>query len=65
MMIKETEEQLLVLIEPTEQEEVIIKNYIKDKGVIRLMEEFNDIELSNDTKEKIEALKIILSASSD
>jgi len=65
MMIKETEEQLLVLIEPTEQEEVIIKNYIKDKGVISFMEEYNDIELSNDTKEKIEALKIILNASSD
>lgn len=65
MMIKETEEQLLVLIEPTEQEEVIIKNYIKEKGVISFMEEYNDIELSNDTKEKIEALKIILSASSD
>lgn len=65
MMNQETGEQLLLLIEPTELEEVIIKNYIKDKGVISFMEEYKDIELSNDTKEKIEALKIILNASSD
>lgn len=63
-MMEQMAEQLINLVEPTEEEKNIIMKYIKQNNIFIFMENYNELNLSEESKEKIEALKAILDVTS-
>lgn len=55
---------IMELIEPTEAERKIISNYIVNHGLTQFLDEYDSLDLSVEVKEKIEAIKTILDATS-
>ena len=55
--------QIFDLIEPVETEKNIIAQYIKAHDITQFLENYDSLNISGETKEKIETIKTILDAS--
>lgn len=63
-MMEQMAEQLINIVEPTEEEKNIIMKYIKENNISIFMDNYDELNLSEESKEKIEALKAILDVTS-
>lgn len=63
-LLEEMTEQLINLIEPTEDERKTIIKCIEKNNISFFMENYNKLDLLEKTKEKIKALKAVLDATS-
>ena len=53
-------QQLLNLLEVNTQDEEKVKNYLESNKVDTLFKNYKDLDVSEDAKEQIESLKVIL-----
>lgn len=53
-------QQLLNLLEVNTQDEEKVKNYLESNRVDTLFKNYKDLDVSEDAKEQIESLKVIL-----
>lgn len=53
-------ELLLKLLNSSKVDEDLIKNYLKDKNIDNLFKDYKGLDISEETKEQIESLIIII-----
>ena len=62
-MMEEMKEQLISLIEPTGEDKTVIMDYLEKNNIVSFMENYEELNLSDEAKDMVQALKIILDAS--
>lgn len=62
-MMREMKEQLISLIEPTGEDKIVITDYLEKNDIVTFMENYEELNLSDEAKDMVQALKIILDAS--